>query len=168
MADSTRAGARAVRYEASPVARPPPPPPDPDAFWRRRRLIGGGLLLILAVPTVIASTVTGLPGIVSYLPTAGVDLTYSFLRMLAAYLLSLGFALTYGYFAAASRTGERILIPILDILQSIPILGFFPVAIIVLANAAGPESPIGPNLASVFLIFTSMSWNMAFGGFESL
>ena len=100
-------------------------------------------------------------------PTAAVDLSYSFLRMLLAYGLSVGFSLTYGYFAATSRTGERLLIPILDILQSVPILGFFPFAI-GLFVAALPNSPAGPNLASIFLIFTCMSWNMAFGVYESL
>jgi NitT/TauT family transport system permease protein len=93
--------------------------------------------------------------------------TYSFLRMLAAYALSLAFSLAYGYYAATHRGGERVMIPILDILQSVPILGFFPFAVAVLA-AATPGSFLGPNFASVFLIFTSMAWNMVFGVYESL
>ncbi|HZY70520.1 MAG TPA: ABC transporter permease subunit [Thermoplasmata archaeon] len=93
---------------------------------------------------------------------------FSFARMLAAYALSLGFALGYGYYAATRRTGERVLIPILDILQSVPILGFFPVALVVFLHLPGAGPVIGANLASVFLIFTSMSWNMAFGVYESL
>jgi NitT/TauT family transport system permease protein len=105
-------------------------------------------------------------GFASYLPTATVDVTYSFLRMSAAYLLSLAFALSYGYYAASHRTGERVMIPILDILQSVPILGFFPVVVLVLYNLQ--PSGFGPNLASVILIFTSMSWNMVFGVYESL
>jgi NitT/TauT family transport system permease protein len=105
-------------------------------------------------------------GLVGYFPTATVDVTYSFLRMSAAYLLSLVFALTYGYWAAVHRSGERVMIPILDILQSVPILGFFPVVVLVLYNL--PPSGFGPNLASVILIFTSMSWNMVFGVYESL
>jgi NitT/TauT family transport system permease protein len=105
--------------------------------------------------------------IARYLPLAGVDVTYSFLRMLCAYALSLAFALGYGYYAAVHRTGERVMIPILDILQSVPILGFFPFAIAVLAMAT-PHSFLGPNFASVFLIFTSMAWNMVFGVYESL
>ncbi len=59
------------------------------------------------------------------------------------------------------------MIPVLDILQSVPILGFFPFAVAVLA-AATPGSFLGPNFASVFLIFTSMAWNMVFGVYESL
>ena len=105
--------------------------------------------------------------ITSNLPTASLDLGASFVRMLLAYLLSLAFALAYGYYAATSRTGERILIPILDILQSVPILGFFPVAIVFFVSLT-PGSPIGANMASIFLIFTSMSWNMVFGVYESL
>ena len=143
-------------------------PADPTSFWRRRLRIAAVLLAITGVPTVIAATSTGFASVESYLPTASVDLLYSFLRMLFAYLLSLLFALSYGYFAATSRAGERILIPILDILQSVPILGFFPVAILFFVNVAGHGNPIGPNFASVFLIFTSMSWNMAFGVYESL
>jgi len=104
--------------------------------------------------------------IVRFLPTASVDVAYSFLRMSAAYFLSLAFALSYGYYASAHRTGERIMIPVLDILQSVPILGFFPVVIVVLYGL--PPAGLGPNLASVVLIFTSMSWNMVFGVYESL
>ncbi len=102
-----------------------------------------------------------------YLPTAGIDVTYSFFRMCAAYALSLLFALGYGYYAATRRTSERVMIPVLDILQSVPILGFFPVVIVLFLSLPGPMF-IGPNLAAIFLIFTSMSWNMVFGVYESL
>ena len=116
----------------------------------------------------LAATSDGSYGtIVSYFPEAALDMSFSFLRMLAAYALSLAFSLAYGYYAATHRTGERVMIPVLDILQSVPILGFFPFAVIVLA-AATPGSWVGPNLASVFLIFTSMAWNMVFGVYESL
>ncbi len=102
------------------------------------------------------------------LPLAFWDMGASMVRMILAYLLSLVFAISYGYFAATSKAAERVLLPILDILQSVPIMGFFPVAIVVIVNLTGSQSIIGPNLASVFLIFTSMSWNMAFGVYESL
>ncbi|MGA8274853.1 MAG: ABC transporter permease subunit, partial [Thermoplasmata archaeon] len=129
-------------------------------------------LLYLLIPIVaggVAATTLGLSlgDVTRYLPTASVDLLYSFLRMCAAYAASLGFALAYGYYAATRRQGERVMIPVLDILQSVPILGFFPVAIVVLAGLT-PNSWVGPNLASVFLIFTSMSWNMVFGVYESV
>ncbi len=102
------------------------------------------------------------------LPEAGWDMGASLVRMVLAYLLSLAFAITYGYFAATSRVAERILLPILDILQSVPIMGFFPVAIVFFVSLTGPQSIVGPNFAAVFLIFTSMSWNMAFGVYESV
>ncbi|MGI0071405.1 MAG: ABC transporter permease subunit [Thermoplasmata archaeon] len=126
------------------------------------------LAIPLGVSVVAAATVgLSLGRIASYFPTAGIDVVYSFLRMSAAYGLSLAFALAYGYYAAIHRTGERVMIPILDILQSIPILGFFPIALVVFA-ALTPGSWPGVNFASVFLIFTSMAWNMVFGVYESL
>ena len=141
--------------------------PKPERLrWSR-----AATLLYLAVPAsvgVIAATdpLFSLGSFAQYLPTAAVDVSYSFVRMSAAYLLSLAFALAYGYYAAVHRTGERVMIPILDILQSVPILGFFPVVVIVLYNLQ--PAGFGPNLASVILIFTSMSWNMVFGVYESL
>ena len=141
--------------------------PEPERLrWSR-----AGTLLYLAAPisiVVIAASdpLFSLRSLAQYLPTATVDVSYSFLRMSAAYLLSLGFALTYGYYAAAHRNGERVMIPILDILQSVPILGFFPVVVLVLYDLQ--PAGFGPNLASVILIFTSMSWNMVFGVYESL
>lgn len=127
--------------------------------------------LYLGIPLAVGAVAASDPGftaagLVQFLPTATVDVSYSFLRMSAAYLLSLLFALSYGYYAAAHRTGERVMIPILDVLQSVPILGFFPVVVLVLYNL--PPAGLGPNLASVILIFTSMSWNMVFGVYESL
>ncbi len=114
----------------------------------------------------IANAFPPLGGVVGDLPTATYDLSLSFTRMVLAYALSLGFALVYGYYAATHRTGERVLLPVLDILQSVPILGFFPVAIVFFVAFIGGW--VGPNVASIFLIFTSMSWNMAFGVYESL
>jgi NitT/TauT family transport system permease protein len=124
-------------------------------------------LPLFATVFAVAAYGISLGGVPGYLPTATEDVFYSFLRMSAAYALSLGFALAYGYYAATRRTGERVMIPILDILQSIPILGFFPIALVVFA-ALTPGSWPGVNFASVFLIFTSMAWNMVFGVYESL
>lgn len=148
------------------AVRRSPVPTDPAGFWRRRTWFQAVTLLAVGLPAaLLAGNAAGTFGAIA--PTAAVDLSYSFVRMLLAYAMSLVFALSYGYFAATSRTGERLLIPILDILQSVPILGFFPVAIGLFVTAI-PGSPVGPNLASIFLIFTSMSWNMAFGVYESL
>jgi NitT/TauT family transport system permease protein len=91
---------------------------------------------------------------------------YSFSRMLAAYFISFAFSVVYGFYAAKSKRNERIMIPILDILQSVPILGFFPV--VMFALIAFLPTAVGVELASIFLIFTSQAWNMAFGVYESI
>jgi NitT/TauT family transport system permease protein len=92
---------------------------------------------------------------------------YSLLRMLAAYALSLGFALGAGYWASASPLGRRLILPALDVLQSVPILGFFPAAIFFFIRLFRGAA-IGVEAAAVFLIFTSQAWNMAFSVYESL
>ncbi len=92
--------------------------------------------------------------------------SFSFSRMLAAYILSLIFSILYGLYAATNKKAERIMIPILDILQSIPILGFFPIAIYLLIIYL--PTAVGVELASIILIFTSQAWNMAFGVYESI
>ena len=91
----------------------------------------------------------------------------SFLRMLAAYVLSFAFSVIYGYAAGANRRAEKLLLPILDILQSVPILGFFPAAIYFFV-ALFRGSVAGVEVASIFLIFTSQAWNMTFGFYESM
>jgi NitT/TauT family transport system permease protein len=91
---------------------------------------------------------------------------YSLLRMLLAYLLSLVFTLIYGHIAANNRRAERVMIPLLDILQSVPILSFLPAVTLTLV-ALFPHSNIGLELASVILIFTSQAWNMTFSFYHS-
>ena len=127
-----------------------------------------GAAAVVGIVFAVPAAAPDLGGVTSNLPVAGLDLLYSFLRMVFAFALSLLFALTYGYFAATHKTGERVLLPVLDILQSVPILGFFPVAIGLLLIIPFPAAWIGPNIASIFLIFTSMSWNLTFGVYESL
>lgn len=90
----------------------------------------------------------------------------STLRMAAAYALSLLFTLFYGSAAAASRRAEQWLLPILDVLQSVPILSFLPVVLVALA-AILPER-LAAEIASVVLIFTSQVWNMTFSWYQSL
>ncbi|BAM06031.1 ABC transporter permease subunit [Leptospirillum ferrooxidans] len=95
------------------------------------------------------------------------DLALSVLRLLGGYLISLVFAYCYGLLTALTPWGERYLLPVLDILQSIPILGFFPAVVFVLAHLF--SNPLhGVELASMVLIATSMAWNMAFAVFESI
>jgi NitT/TauT family transport system permease protein len=91
----------------------------------------------------------------------------STLRMAFAYLLSLGFSLVYARLAAASRALERVMLPLLDILQSVPILSFMPGVVLALA-ALLPGRTLGLELAAIVLIFTSQAWNMAFSFHQSL
>lgn len=108
--------------------------------------------------------VVDLPTEISNLPAYAF---YSFSRMFAAYILAFIFSIAYGMTAALKRGADKFMLPILDILQSVPVLGFFPAAVfffITLFNG----SRIGVEMASVFLIFTSQAWNMTFGVYESL
>ena len=89
------------------------------------------------------------------------------LRMLAALLLSLLFTLTYGTAAAKSRRAERILIPLLDVLQSVPVLGYLSFTIVFFVSLS-PNRMLGAELAAIFAIFTSQAWNMAFSFFQAL
>jgi NitT/TauT family transport system permease protein len=88
-------------------------------------------------------------------------------RLAAAYALAVLLALATGHLAARSRFARRIILPTLDVLQSVPILGFFPAAVAVFIGLFG-GSALGVEAAAVFLIFTSMFWNLAFSVYESL
>src|SRR6516165_3537706 len=89
------------------------------------------------------------------------------LRMLIAMVLSLIFTFTYATLAAKSRSAERLLVPLLDILQSVPILGFISVTVVFFMSLA-PGRVLGAEFASIFAIFTSQAWNMAFSFYQSL
>jgi NitT/TauT family transport system permease protein len=91
----------------------------------------------------------------------------STLRMTVAYVISLVFSLAYARVAAGSRNAERLMLPVLDILQSVPILSFMPGVVLGLA-ALFPGRTIGLELAAVILIFTSQAWNLAFSFHQSL
>jgi NitT/TauT family transport system permease protein len=90
----------------------------------------------------------------------------SLLRMSASYGLSLSFALVFGYVASRSRTAERVMMPILDVLQSVPLLSFLPVVLLVLTTLL-PQR-IGIEVTAVVLIFTSQAWNIAYSFHQSL
>jgi len=91
----------------------------------------------------------------------------SVLRMAAALICSLLFTLSYATLAAKSKRAETVLIPVLDILQSVPILGFLSVTVTGFI-AMFPGSLLGVEAASIFAIFTSQAWNMAFSFYQSL
>ncbi|MCP3710067.1 ABC transporter permease subunit [Paraburkholderia sp. CNPSo 3274] len=89
------------------------------------------------------------------------------LRMLIALIASFMFTFTYATLAARSRRAERILIPLLDVLQSVPILGYLSFTVVFFMSLF-PGNVLGAELASIFAIFTSQAWNMAFSFYQAL
>lgn len=87
-------------------------------------------------------------------------------RMTAAYFLSLIFSIVYGRIAAYHKNAEKILMPLLDVLQSVPILSFLPV--VLLSFSAFLPQDVAAELASIILIFTSQAWNLTFAWYQSL
>jgi NitT/TauT family transport system permease protein len=113
---------------------------------------------------------------ISHLPNAGVTLDparlpeyalRSTLRMFAAIIASLIFTFVIATLAAKSRKAELIIIPALDILQSIPVLGFMTFTLTFFMGLF-PGNELGEELASIFLVFTAQAWNMAFSFYQSL
>ena len=100
----------------------------------------------------------------SYLPGYAVRTT---LRMFGALACSLLFTFTYATWAAKSRRAGLVLVPVLDILQSVPILGFLTFTVVFFMNLF-PGRVLGAELAAIFAIFTSQAWNMAFSLYQSL
>jgi NitT/TauT family transport system permease protein len=92
---------------------------------------------------------------------------FSVARITIAYFLSLVFALVYAYIAAHNSRAERVMIPLLDTLQSIPVLSFLPTVMIAMV-ALFPSRQLGVELGSIVLIFTGQVWNMAFSVYSSM
>ena len=92
---------------------------------------------------------------------------YSLLRIALAYALSLAFAIAYGYLAASSPRTERFMIPLLDVLQSIPVLSFLPPVMLAMVGLF-PGRQLGVEAGAILLIFTGQVWNMAFSFYASL
>jgi NitT/TauT family transport system permease protein len=149
--------------------------PATPAARRLPRLGAGDIAVMVGLAAIIALIITAAGRTVQHTPSANISLSasalplysaYSFLRMLFAYILSLAFTLAYAHVAATNERASRIMIPILDVLQSIPILSFLPGVVLTLV-ALFPHSSIGVELAAVFLIFTCMTWNMTFSFYDS-
>src|ERR1700756_2821540 len=92
---------------------------------------------------------------------------YSLLRITIAYVFSLTFTLVYGYVAAYNPRAERFMIPLLDVLQSIPVLSFLPGVMLAMV-ALFPGRQLGVEAGAILLIFTGQVWNMAFSFYASL
>jgi NitT/TauT family transport system permease protein len=142
----------------------------PTRFDLIALLLGIGLLLFLAEGS------RGVLAPLTTIATSPVDLSpwhlpeyaaRSTLRMLAAMVLSLLFTFTYATWAAKSPRAGRILVPVLDVLQSIPILVFISVTVLWFMSLA-PGRILGAEYAAIFGIFTSQAWNMAFSFYQSL
>ena len=137
------------------------------------------LVALAAVLAALVAVVRAFHGVTAPLPephAAAISLKYSILpqyalrttlRMFAALAASLVFTFTYATLAAKSRRAEMVLVPVLDVLQSVPILGFLSFTVTFFLGLF-PGSILGAECAAVFAIFTSQAWNMAFSFYQSL
>jgi len=141
----------------------------------RPAVTGGDLLIILVIAALLYAGIRLSVHAPEVIAGPNITLSYRALpwyvllstgRMLIAYLLSLLFTLAYGYTAARNRSAERVLMPLLDVLQSVPILSFLPVVLLSLAVIL----PVGmaAELAAIVLIFTSQAWNMTYSFYQSI
>lgn len=145
--------------------------------FRRHRSVAADLFVLLAVGALLFGTTLYIGESKSaFNPSYEIDLSlqalplyafFSALRGLVAYGVSLAFTLVVGYWAAKSANAEKIILPVLDVLQSIPVLGFLPAAVLGLV-ALFPSSNVGLELAAVLMIFTGQVWNMTFAYYSSL
>jgi NitT/TauT family transport system permease protein len=142
--------------------------------FRRRRYVD--LLVLLAGAALLYGLVQlGQQWTGTHRPVVEIDLSpwslpkytfFSMMRGLAAYVFSLLFTLVYAFWAAKDQRAEKLLVPLLDILQSIPVLGFMPGLVLALV-ALFPGSNLGLELAAVIMIFTGQAWNMTFSLYHS-
>src|SRR6202521_5007161 len=152
----------------------------PISVLRTRYVPGGwgvlAFVLVFAFFVYVAQVAHGLAGSLARLEATPISLAPSALvgyaartalRMLIAMLASLVFTFTYATLAAKSRRAEIILVPLLDILQSVPILGFISVTVVFFLSLT-PGRVAGAEFAAIFAIFTSQAWNMAFSFYQSL
>ena len=144
--------------------------PEREAWWVDLAILVGLGALIAGVVALAHRWTAPLR------PTVDIDLSLSSLpkytlfslsRGIVAYVLSLAFTLAYGTVAAHHRIAERVMIPILDILQGIPVLGFLPGLVLGMV-ALFPHSNVGLELACIVMIFTGQVWNMTFSFYGSL
>lgn len=148
-----------------------------QAFYTKRFFSLGDILVFLVLgSTVYGVIATGSHWRADFQPVTQIDLSLSALPMYAlfstirgmtAYLLSLIFSLIVGYAAAKSKRAESVLIPMIDILQSVPVLGFLPGLVLALVTLF-PKTNTGLELVAIILVFTGQVWNMTFSFYSSL
>jgi NitT/TauT family transport system permease protein len=152
---------RQFRFSPALPERPPFTLGDGVIILGIASILYAGLRLALRVPAVIAGPEISLSPLA--LPWYAL---LSVGRMAAAYFLSMLFSLFYGYAAARNRTARTVLMPVLDVLQSVPILSFLPV--VLLSFSAVLPQAFAAELAAIVLIFTSQAWNMTFSFYQSM
>lgn len=143
-----------------------------SANWRDILLLGLIVAIILLIGSgarqMLAPMSASAPLEISLAPSALPNYALrTTTRMLAALVASLIFTFVYGTAAAKSRRAEMVLIPLLDVLQSVPVLGYLSFTIVFFVSLA-PNRALGAELAAIFAIFTSQAWNMAFSFFQAL
>jgi NitT/TauT family transport system permease protein len=144
---------------------------------KRPAALGIDLLALLVVVALFAALLMfGRQVIAPYQEKTVIDLSYAALpkytffslcRGFAAYALSLAFTLVYGTIAAHNHRAERVMMPVLDVLQAIPVLGFLPGLVLALV-ALFPTRQVGLEIACIIMIFTGQAWNMVFSFHGSL
>ncbi len=151
---------------------------DATAFLRHTRRLGWSDLVVVAAlgGVVFAASRLAQGAVLPMRPAVEIDLSLaalpgytllSLMRGLAALALSLLFTLVYGYWAARDAMAEKVLVPLLDVLQSVPVLGFMPGLVLSLV-ALFPGSNVGIELAAIVMIFTGQAWNMTFSFYRSV
>jgi len=145
------------------------PEPRPTPRWVPLLTVAGFLALVSLFlgPERVLHFARGVIAVERGLGDLPAAAAWSLLRMAVAYAASLVFAWSAGYVAATNPRVGRFLLPLLDVAQSVPVLGFFPAAIALFIGLLG-GGRFALELAAIFLIFTSQAWNLAFGVYEGL
>jgi NitT/TauT family transport system permease protein len=153
--------------------------PYPQALHRIRFGVADAVVILGTLALLYVAARTGSESLVKFrppdiIPAVSLDphnlpnyAARSTLRMFVALFASTIFTLVYGYIAAHSRRAEKVLVPLLDVLQSVPVLGFLSITVTGFI-ALFPGSLLGIEAASIFAIFTGQAWNMTFSFYQSL
>src|SRR5271170_5229636 len=165
---------RTPKVSASRIARGTMPwgisPANVPSLLRDLPILFAAFALFYAVLSMTHYWLTpvGAPTVINLNPSALPKYAmFSVLRIAAAYLCSLAFTLVYGYIAAYNARAEKFMLPLLDTLQSIPVLSFLPGVMLAMISLF-PARQLGVELGSILLIFTGQVWNMAFSFYTSM
>lgn len=150
--------------------------PKPSSFFRTSYLTD--LVILLSIIAIVYCLVITTGSLFSKTPYSSLMIdtslrvlpwyaAQSLTRMIAAYIVSLTFSISYAYLAYRVQFAANILILVIDVLQSIPLLSFLPGVVLGLISIF-PDARIGVELAAVLLLVTSMAWNMLLGFYQSL